>query len=45
MPSKAEKERRKKIHRELARKEQEEFIKNLPIEKEVSLELFDFLDL
>ncbi|MCW0481090.1 DUF2695 domain-containing protein [Gaoshiqia sediminis] len=44
MPTKAEKERRKKLHRELAQKEQEEFFNNLPTDKDVILELFDFLD-
>lgn len=44
MPSKAEKERRKQIHRELANKEYEEFIKSLPIDQSLILELFDYLD-
>ena len=45
MPSKEEKERRKQIHRELAKKEQEVFIKSLPIDEILILELFDYLDL
>ncbi len=45
MPSKAEKERRKQLHRELAHKEYEEFINGLPIEQSLILELFDYLDL
>jgi len=45
MPSKDEKERRKQIHRELAKKEQEDFIKSLPIDQTLFLELFDYLDL
>ena len=45
MPSKAEKERRKKLHREIAKKEEEKFFKNLPVDKSIILELFDFLDI
>ncbi len=45
MPSKAEKQRRKELHRELARKEYEDFLKSLPIDKTIIIELFDFLDL
>jgi hypothetical protein len=44
MPSKAEKQRRKQIHRELARKEYETFINSLPIDKSIIIDLFDFLD-
>lgn len=45
MPSKAEKERRKKLHREIAQKEHEKFLSSLPLDKSYILELFDFLDL
>lgn len=44
MPSKAEKERRKKLHREIAKKEQEKFFKSLPLDKSYILDLFDFLN-
>ena len=44
MPSKAEKERRKKLHREIAQKEQKKFLNSLPLDKSQILELFDFLD-
>ncbi len=45
MPSKAEKERRKKLHQEIAKREQEEFFNSLPLDKSNILELFDFLDI
>lgn len=44
MPSKAEKERRKKLHREIAKREEEKFFNSLPLDKSNILELFDFLD-
>ena len=44
MPSKTEKERRKKLHLELAKKEQDEFLRTVPLEKSIIIELFDFLD-
>ena len=44
MPSKAEKERRKQLHREIAQKEHEKFLNSLPLDKSYILDLFDFLD-
>lgn len=44
MPTKAEKERRKQIQRELKAKEYENFLNGLPIDKEILMDLFDFLD-
>jgi len=43
MPSKEEKEKRRKIKLELREKEQKNFIDNLPISKEIILEMFNFL--
>lgn len=45
MPSKSEKQRRRKILLELKEKEYQEFIKSIPVKKELIIELFDFLDL
>ena len=44
MPSKSEKQRRRQIQIELREKEYREFIESLPIEKELIIELFDYLD-
>ncbi|UCS91955.1 DUF2695 domain-containing protein [Echinicola marina] len=44
MPYKQEKEHRKQIQKELARKEKESFFSNLPMEQELLIELFDYLD-
>ena len=43
MPSKEEKQRRRKIKLELRQKEEQAFLENLPINKETILELFDYL--
>jgi len=44
MPTKEEKERRKQLHREIAKKEYDSFIESLPMDKSLMLELFDYLD-
>ena len=44
MPSTQEKERRRQIQLELAKKEKETFLNNLPYSEEFLTELFDFLD-
>ena len=44
MPSKLEKKRRRQIQIDLREKEYREFIESLPIEKELIIELFDYLD-
>jgi hypothetical protein len=44
MPTKEEKERRKGITAELAKKENEEFLASLPVPEQVMHELFDYLD-
>ena len=43
MPSKEEKEKRRKFKLEQKEKEQQNFLNNLPISKEIILEMFDFL--
>ena len=44
MPSKEEKARRKAIQWELAEKERQEFLKSLPVDPEIIVELFNYLD-
>jgi redox-regulated HSP33 family molecular chaperone len=44
MPNKQEKEIRKKLMEEITRKNQIEFEKNLPMDKEIFKELFNYLD-
>ena len=44
MPSKEEKQRRRKIKLALKVKERQQFTANLPLKKELLLELFDYLD-
>lgn len=44
MPDKNETERRRQIQKELNKKAQIEFEKNLPVSREIFQNLFDFLD-
>ena len=44
MPSKQEKERRRQIQLELAKKDKESFLSNMPISEGLLSELFDYLD-
>ena len=44
MPSKQEKERRRQIQLELAKKEKDSFLNSLPLPEELLASLLDFLD-
>ena len=44
MKTLTEKERRKQILKEIKRKETNDFLQNLPIDRKLILELFDYLD-
>lgn len=44
MPTKEEKQNRRQLQREIAQKEKMEFLSNLPLEQQIIINLFDFLD-